>query len=170
MKKFLNSKTIISISIVCVIVTVSVMGVFLFSVNDKKIQHEKNEIDNNFKQYFNDKNIDYKNSTNIKFDIDKYRSLFLYSLTNWQDNNNQSNIKFMINLVEKNLINILKLVIKDTNLFNDNKSLYINAKYSVNSEKELLIDVRWADRNSLIMNQNLKLYWNKLNLKINDLI
>lgn len=170
MKKFFNTKILISASIVCVIVAVSVMGVFLFQVKDTKVQHEKNEINKNYKQYFTDRNIDYKSSTNVKFNIDQFRSLCLYSLTNWNDVNSQSEIRFIINLVDKNLINILKILIKDNYLFSDNNSLYINAKYSFNSEKEILIDVRWADRSSLIMNKNPKLYWNKFNLKIDELI
>lgn len=170
MKRFFNSKILISVSIVCVIVAVSVMGVFMFQAKDTKIQHEKNELNKNYKQYFEDKNIDYKNSTNIKFNIDKYRSLCLYSLTNWNDIKDQSKVKFIVNSIDKNLINILRIMIKDNYLFSDINSLYINAKYSYNSEKEIIIDVRWTDRSSLMMNNNPKLYWNKFNLKINELV
>ena len=113
------------------------------------------------KKFFSDEqiNTEWGESYNIVEKIPKKDVLF--DLTNYNYSYDVHELIFQKDLIEKNLLKLIKSqILKDQKFFDDN-NLYVQVRYHNETPKNLWIDTRWTNKNSYLV-----LYYNRVSLDI----
>ncbi len=153
-----SKKTIIALStgvMVSLIVASIITPLFLSYEPTKKTE----PVD--VQKFFSDEQLhtEWGDSYNIVNRIPKKDLLF--DLTNYNYSYDIHELNFEKDLIEKNLLKLIKLqILKDQKFFDDN-NLYVQVRYHDESSKSLWIDTRWTNKNSYLV-----LYYNRVSLDI----
>ncbi len=154
-----SKKTLISIGSLFLVILFSTSIFLPIILNSQSISNNKKINNTNLNDFF----INEKIAENaIKKEIIKYvdKKDILYKLTNYADEYFENKLSFIDKNVEENIMKIIKPIILTKTKIKE-QNLFFQIRFKVLNKKELVIDLRWIDKNNYLF-----MYYDKNMIKL----